>query len=60
MIYRPGFRGYGWRAPYYGRGWRYPYDGGYYPRYPYYARTMGGALVAGLTLGALRYYGYGA
>jgi hypothetical protein len=36
MIYRPGFRGYGWRAPYYGRGWRYPYNGGYSPRYPYY------------------------
>ena len=56
-IYRPGFRGYGWRAPYYGRGWRYPYYGGYYPRYPYY----GGALLAGLTLGALSYpyYGYG-
>jgi hypothetical protein len=64
-ITRPGFRGYGrvvsvgrptYRG-YYGRGWRYPYYGGYYGRgYPYY----GGALIAGLRLGALSYpyYGY--
>jgi hypothetical protein len=44
--YRPYYRGYGWRYPY----------GGYYRRYPYY----GGAVLAGLTLGALSYpYGYG-
>jgi hypothetical protein len=70
-IYRPGFGGYGWRAPYYGRvagayrpyyrgyyGGRYRYYGGYYRHYPYY----GGALLSGLTLGALSYpydYGYG-
>jgi hypothetical protein len=61
----PGFRGHGrvvgagrpaYRG-YYGRGWHYPYYGSYYGRgYPYY----GGALIAGLTLGALSYpyYGY--
>jgi hypothetical protein len=52
--------GYGGRAPYYGRvGGNYsPYSRGYYRRgYPYY----GGALAAGLALGALSYpyYGYG-
>jgi len=60
--------GYGFRAPYYGRvagGYRpyyrgygrYPYYGNYYRGYPYY----GGALAAGLALGALSfpYYGYG-
>jgi hypothetical protein len=45
---RPAYRGY------YGRPWGYPY---YRRGYPYY----GGALLAGLTLGALSYpyYGYG-
>jgi hypothetical protein len=61
----PGFGGYGrvvsvgrpYDRGYYGRGWRYPYYGGSYGRgHPYY----GGALLAGLTLGALSYpyYGY--
>ncbi len=63
-VFRPGFGGYGVRAPYYGRpyyggyygrGWRYPYYGGYYGwRYPYYG-YYGGALAAGLALGALSY-----
>jgi hypothetical protein len=64
-IARPDFRGYSrvvragrpYDRGYYGRGWRYPYYGGYYGRgSPYY----GGALLAGLTLGALSYpyYGY--
>jgi hypothetical protein len=54
---RPIYRGaYGWRGPY---GRRYPYYRSYrrYPSYGYY----GGALAAGLALGALTYpYYYGA
>ncbi|WP_114947188.1 hypothetical protein [Microvirga calopogonii] len=58
--YGPYNRGYYGRYPYYGRygyGYgRYPYYG-YYRGYPYY----GGALAAGLALGALSYpyYDYG-
>jgi hypothetical protein len=63
-IGRPGF---GVRAPYYGRvaGAYRPYYRGYYGRgYPYYRNYYpyyGGALAAGLALGALSYpyYGYG-
>lgn len=58
--------GYGVRAPYYGRiaGNYRPYYRGYYGRgYPYYRRYpyYGGAVAAGLALGALSYpyYGYG-
>lgn len=52
--YRPPVGAYGWRGP----GYRpsYPYYGGAY-RYPYY---YGGALAAGLAIGALSYpYSYG-
>jgi hypothetical protein len=65
-IGRPGFGGYGVRAPYYGRvaGNYRPYYRSYYGRgYPYYRNYpyYGGALAAGLALGALSYpyYGYG-
>jgi hypothetical protein len=58
--------GYGVRAPYYGRavGNYRPYYRGYYGRgYPYYRGYpfYGGALAAGLALGAFSYpfYGYG-
>ncbi|RDI52240.1 hypothetical protein DES45_1162 [Microvirga subterranea] len=65
--YRPAIGAYGWRGPGYrpypyyrgAYGWRYPYYG-YYRRgwgYPYY---YGGALAAGLAIGALSYpYNYG-